>query len=284
MKHYITALCFLACLGLQSCGETGLRYTDAGAAIVLGDSSTIVTETDSYYLKDNIPDIELATSTAPPQVETPAQDSSTTADTTTAQTATPAPTSTINNEDFKGFTIDIGNATFILTGIEARELRKQDPIKDAGVSYLLVNGEITKANLVVTDSKDVTIQQRYQSRLMIQSSGERLELESLGYYTDGWKKVSGDVSGTTTVFKLNNLDAPAYITVNNAKIQSATEAALRKKKAGPKTRQQWMTTIKNIKSTQDKACTIIVKNVQWKISGIDAKGQKFTKNLRLDIP
>lgn len=277
MKHYITALCFLACLGLQSCGETGLRYTDAGAAIVLGDSGTIVTETDSFYLSDNIPDIELATSAAPSQPETPPPDSTVTSDTAT----TPTPSKT---EELKGFTVDIGNATFILTGIEAKELKKQDPVKDAGVSYLLVSGDITKSSLVVTGSKEVTVQQRYQSRLTIQSSGEHLELGSLGYYTDDWTKISGDGNGATTIFKLSHLDDPSYITVNHAKIRSATEQALRKKRAGPKTRQQWLTAIKNIQSSRDKACTIIVKNVQWKISGTDAKGQKFIKSLRLDIP
>ena len=278
MKHYITALYFLACLGLQSCGETGLRYTDAGAAIVLGDSGTIVTETDSYYLTDNIPDIELATSTTPPQPETPPPpDSTATSDTAAARVPS-------NTEELKGFTVDIGNATFILTGIEARELKKQDPVKDAGVSYLLVSGDIAKSSLVVTGSKEVTVQQRYQSRLTIQSSGEHLELESLGYYTDDWTKIAGNGNGATTIFKLSHLGDPSYVSVNHAKIQSATEQALKKKRAGPKTRQQWLTAIKNIKSTQDKACKIIVKNVQWKISGTDAKGQKFTKSLRLDIP
>lgn len=279
-KHCITVIVFLVYVGLQSCGETRLRYADADAAIILGDPATIVTETDSQYLKDDIPDIELAVSTTPPQPEMSPSDTATAADTTLA-TASPVSS---NTEDLKGFTIDIGNATFILTGIEARELKKQDPVKDAGVSYLLVSGDITKARLAITGSKDVTVQQRYQSRLAITASDERLELETLGYYTDSWKQISGSTSGSTIVFKFNDLDNPSYTSVNRAKIQSAAEQALRKKRMNSKTRQQWQGIIKKIQSDKDKSCAVIVKNIQWKISGTDAKGQEFTKSLRLDIP
>ncbi len=278
---YCNAILFLAvCLGIVSCGQAGLTQFAAEGAIVLGDSATIVTETDTQYLKDNIPDIELAGPATPapeipPVADTP--QSSNTEDTLTP----PAP---VKTAEIGGFTIDIGNATIVLTGIEAKELKKQDPVKDPGVSYLLSKGDISTEQLIVTGAKDVKVLQRYQSRLYLETSLGNLELESLGYYTDDWQSISGNTNGSATAFKLTHLDNPEFVSVNNARIRLATENALKKTRVSSQTKQQWLKAVGNIKSTRDKACDVKVKNIQWKVSGVDSRGQKFNKNVRLDIP
>ena len=74
---YILAL---GAIGFTSCTES--RNTSSGAPIVLGDPSTIVTETDSQYLRDMVMDYEPVK-----KVSVAAADSTTTAFTDTAKPA-----------------------------------------------------------------------------------------------------------------------------------------------------------------------------------------------------
>src|SRR5690606_27527567 len=56
VKHYILSGCMAAAILFNSCTIT--EPAKRRGAIVMGDSSTIVTETDAKYLRDVVPDVK----------------------------------------------------------------------------------------------------------------------------------------------------------------------------------------------------------------------------------
>ena len=115
-----TAPLFSLIFLLASCADSG---NEERPPIVLGDSSTIVTETDSAYMSDFVSDIQLqqipedtVSSTAASDT---ARDSATSATEPDNSKQTPAP-----NE--KGLSIPFGEVTLFIPGIEVKSYRQQD--------------------------------------------------------------------------------------------------------------------------------------------------------------
>lgn len=261
---------FLCC----SCGQNHVNNA-AGGAIILGDSSTIVTETDSQFLKDNIPDIEVGDNTAD------TINKLTQADTTPVKpidTPVTKPTATIN-----GYNIDIGDATIIFTGITPKESKKQNTQQSNDLSYTLSSGNISNAKIVVSGAKNVAIQQRYQSGLDVKLSSGTIGLDKLGYYTSGWQKLSGKSENGNPTFTIQGLAESQYASVTNAKIKNATEQALKAKRKSSKDIQKLLREVANMRSANDNPGNITIKNVQWSITGTDSKGKVFRKNVRIDL-
>lgn len=266
-------LSIFSCL-LLSCGQRTFQKSDK--PITLGDSATIVTETDSQYLKDNIPELQLAIAADEEKQE----------DKTTDKDTAPKPAETAppKSAEIKGFPIDIGQNEIVFTGIDAKEFRKQDPVHSNGISYAVTSGDIRSAKIVITgNAKNVTVQQRYQSALEISTSLGKLELEKLGYYTSSWGKLNGRSENGNAVFAITGLNAPGFVAVSKTKIRNATEQTLRAKRTSSATTRKWLSAIRNVSSSNDKACNKIIKNVQWIIEGTDAIGKNFRKTVRMDL-
>lgn len=244
--------------------------------IILGDSSTIVTEKDSQYLRDMVMDIQPVT--VPQKEETaPAKD------TATKKQAVKDTVSAVKQEAaVPGFTIDFGDAKVVLAGLDAGQPKRQDPQRENDLSYSLRSGEPGKGKLVFYNAKNVTVKQRYQSRLLLKSPLGTVDLRDLGLYTSGWNTVPAAAKGNTQSFDLNALLRPSFSQVNNNKVKNAADRELRKRRAGSKTIQSWLKEIRGIRGANDKPCEIELDNVQFQISGTDAKGKPFRKNIRID--
>lgn len=244
-------------------------------AIQLGDSSTIVTETDSQYLRDDVLDIEVRkhADTVVAVKETPKP---VVADTpVAAPKPKPQPTEA-------GHSIAFNDTKIVLTGLQLKEGRRQNPERDNGLTYSLGSGNLSAARLMVYGAKNVTVKQRYQSQLMLKSSLGKVDLRDLGLYTSGWNTVPAANSGGAQAFSLNSLNNITYAKVTNDKIKRATDRELRQRRTNSRTIQNWMKEIRRVRSAQDKPCDIILDNVQWQISGTDAKGKSFQKTIRVD--
>jgi len=273
LKTNLTCIAALLLLGAASCGSgpEGNR-----GPIVLGDSATIVTETDSQYLKDDIMDMEpapqpAAEKAAPPVTEQkprPAKDTLAAAKQTRQEA---------------GHTINFGTAKLVLAGWSARDARRQNAARDNSLSYTLSSGNAGAGKLVFYGVKTVTVKQRYQSRVMLSSSLGTVDLRDLGLYTSGWTTLKGAASDDAQSFGLSSLNNISYAQVNNSKIRNAADRELRKRRTGSRTIQSWMKEIRKVRNANDKPCNIVLDNVQWQISGTDANGKAFQKNIRVDI-
>jgi hypothetical protein len=275
LKTSYTYLASVILLAATSCGDSS-EGSNKGP-IILGDSATIVTETDSQYLKDEVMDIEprrvyqadTSVSVTRPKepVAQPARD--------TAVAAKP-------QQVEAGQSIDFGGAKVVLAGLKLREPRKQNTVQEDGLSYTLNSGDLGTSRLLVYGAKNITIRQRYQSKLVLKSSLGTVDLRDLGLYTSGWNNITGSATGNAQSFGLNSLSRIAYAQVNNNKIKNAADRELRKRRTNSRTIQNWMKEIRRVRSGNDKPCEIILDNVQWQISGTDEKGKPFRKTIRVD--
>lgn len=268
-----TVYLYAAAAGLllsASCGDRA--GNNNRGPIRLGDSATIVTEHDSQYLKDEVMDMEpnraarpdTASGASVPPPPPPAKD--------TVAAVQPRP-----EPEAKGEGIEFNGTRLVFSGLKLKDARRQDAAREDGLSYTLEGGDPATARLLVSGAKNVTVKQRYQSRLVLKSSLGTVDLRDLGLYTSGWNTVKGAQS-----FSLNSLDKLAYSQVNNNKIKTAADRELRKRRTSSRVIQNWMKEIRKVRDAGDQPCDIILDNVQWQVSGTDAKGKTFHKTIRLD--
>lgn len=189
---------------------------------------------------------------------------------------------TAKEQTVSGYTINFGDAKIVMAGLQAKDARRQNAEKEDGLTYSLRSGNIGSSKLYIYGVKNATIKQRYQSRLMLKSSLGSVDLRDLGLYTSGWNTVPAAQSGTTATINLNSLNNISYTQVNNNKIKNAADRELRKRRTNSRTIQNWMKEIKRVRGANDEPCDIILDNVQWQISGTDAKGKAFHKTIRVD--
>lgn len=259
-----------------SCSEIGGNRQRG--PIILGDSSAIVTETDSQYLRDDVLDIGSRAiaekkDEAEPAVQPKPDTLASLKDTVDAK----------KPSQEKGFSINFGTVQMVLAGLDAKEIKKQDPVKQDGVAYMLTSSDITKGKVVIYGAKEVTVKQRYQSRLQLRSALGMVDLRNLGIYTSDWDAVTASGNTAKRSFSLSNLDQPSFKQVNTNAITNATDKELRKRKTNNRTIQSWLKEVKKVRRAGDKPSEIILDNVQWQISGKDANGKPFQKTVRIDV-
>ncbi|KAA5534572.1 hypothetical protein F0919_08090 [Taibaiella lutea] len=273
MKQYILYISAISIL-LASCG--GEKSTSKGGAIILGDSSTIVTEKDSQYLKDDILDFE------PNNVVSTQSSKADTVVKAAAPVEKPQePVQQPSKATAAGYSINFGNVKIVFEGIAANDATRQNAEKQDGLSYVIKSGSLAGAKIHVYGAKNATIRQRYQSRLMLNSKSGSVDLRNLGLYTTGWKNVNASKTGAEYVFALTDLNNISFSNVNNAKIKNATDKELRNRRTSKKTIQSWMKEISKTNSANDNPCDIILDNLQLQISGTGADGKSFRKNIRM---
>lgn len=256
---------------LAACG--GRVLNNSSAPIILGDSSTIVTETDSQYLQDAIPDLEVR--------EQPVAPAAVVADTTVAppvaDTAIPKPAVKI-----EGFNISLGDAAIVIQGPGLKENKKQDN-RQNDLSYVLSSGSIGSAKLVFMGVKNVEVQQRYLSSAGLKSGLGTLDLKALGQYTSGWEKLAVKTEGDNKVSVAQGLNNPKFQNIGNAKIKNAADQALRAQKISKKDTQKWQKEISRMRSMNDKPGTVSLDAVEWTVTGTDTKGKSFKKTIRVAL-
>lgn len=250
-----------------SCNNQKITNNNSNKPIILGDSSTIVTEHDAKYLQDfDFGDaVPMAAPSLQSEVVTPATDTVIEA------------TNTVSVAD--GQNIAFGSVKMMFVGLNLKEIRKQNPEKEDGLTYTLLSGQMNKNKLSISGVKQVRVRQRYQTRLSLSSDLGLVDLRDLGMYTSEWS----NLPYKNGVIEMTGLDKVDFTQVNNAKIKSALDKELRKRKTNSKVLQSWMNEVKSVRNANDKPCDVILDNVQWQISGTDIKGVNFHKNIRLEL-
>jgi hypothetical protein len=275
VKHLSLYTFIAALLALSSCSENGGgKYR---GPIRLGDSSMIVTETDSQYLKDDVMDV------APVPVASRVEAAAETEPVTSVAEPAPAQEPVAVSEpaskpDAGGFAINFGKVKLTLAGAKLKDGRKQQPEKDNGLTYVGEADDMARARIQVQGAKEVKIRQRYQSRVEVRTDMGTLDLRNMGLYTSSWSDLKG-----TNSYALNTLSRPEYKDVNQQKIRAAAEKELKRRKTSSRNTQTWLNSIKGMRNADDKPGVVVLDNVQWQISGTDAAGNNFHKNIRVDL-
>lgn len=267
----IVSILFLSCGGNQ-------KHTNG--PIVLGDSSTIVTETDPKYLSDFVDDIQLqkpVIDTTPaikeelPQPEVAKTETEPVPDKT--QVAQEQP-STKN-----GLNVPFKEVTVFIPNIETRSYRNQNLEKANGASYQLTGGKLNGNQLQVSGATITRVSQRYITKVIAKNELGTLELDALNNTTE-WTPLKGN--GKT--YTITGLNRPIAKKVTPAQIRLAVSRAAKNKRMSRQNIQKWERAVRSVRSLNQKPFTLVIRSVMWKIDGKDAKGKNFQKQLRVDLP
>lgn len=268
-----------ALLTFASCQNIEKQVQGKSGAIVLGDSSTIVTETDTTYLSDLVSDItpkefvqsaaDKPTEKAPEPEDQP----------TTTEKTDPAPAPST-----KGFTINFGEGVkAVMTGITTKEFQQQNPEKDAGVSYALATGDLLNSDMRISGLQNVKIRQRYQSYLVLSSGKDQLSLQNMGGNLSDWQDMALKNTSGEAVLDMSGLSHLKFKSFSNNTLESAVRRAARSERLSRSQLNDWLKKIRKTRSADDEPCVLKLDNVQWQISGKTSQGRAFFKTIRMDI-
>lgn len=252
--------------------------------IILGDSSTIVTETDPVYLQDMVRDLrpvtdeDLAGMTPPP-----AQPATAPADTAKPVAAKPEEKPAAAQQPAgNGLTIGFKEATIFIPNIVTRSYNKQDLQKARGATYELTSGNLAGNQLRISNGTAQKITQRYQTIIALQDGNVKLPLESLGTYSSAWTALKGSNNAfTITGLEAGKLD---YSNLKPAAVRNAVQQATRKARMSRKETADWLDLAKNVRTASKAPAVILLQSVSWRIEGKDAAGKTFNKEVRIDMP
>lgn len=255
-----------------SCSDDGTSGTKG--PIILGDSSTIVTESDPQYLQDFVADIKMVKQSAPPVSEPGVA-----APADSAAPATAAPASVAPAES--GLTVAFKEATIFIPGIETKTYTTQDLTNAPGASYEITDGQLQGNELRIVSGDVDKISQRYQTIVIAKNELGILVLESLSEL-DEWRPVKGKGN----VYPVSGLGKKEleYKSASKATIRNAVTKAARSAHLSRATQNKWVNSVKNVKAVNQKPLSVALRSVMWKIEGKAANGRRFQKQLRIDIP
>jgi hypothetical protein len=285
---YIVSVTGLA-LMLSSCNN-GQQSTTG--PIVLGDSATIVTESDQQQLKDLVTDLQPVIPPAENKDQDP-QTEQTAADTPNTTSGKPAPANQTATPPAKqqpaaapapssgpGLRAEFGEVTVQVSGLNVTQAGKKDLKRASGAVYTLNSGKINGSTLQVSGTV-TRVSQRYQTIVILKSNMGELPLEALSV-TTGWKQVKGGSNS----FPVTGLDARnlEYYDADASDIRNAVQRIAKKRRMNHKKAQALLNSVRNVRSANQKPLTVELRSVMWKIDGKDAQGRTYSKQIRIDIP
>jgi hypothetical protein len=259
---------------MLSC-NSGDQFKSRGP-IVLGDSSMIVTETDSQYLGDIISDYAPVLAAATPAPTPVAQSAPNPVDTQAAET----PPLATNNAETEGLTVDFDEISVFIPDIQTKTF-SNSKINKKAAAYMLTEGTLAGNKLQFSGSGKVTrVTQRYETVLAINGKSGQLILEGLARTTN-WNTLklnNGEVL-------LTNLDAKnlQYLKVTQARIRTEVTKTVKAKKLGRQDQQDYLNAVSKVRSANQKPMSVVLRYVIWQITGTDQNGKSFTKELRIDL-
>ncbi len=278
MRIYKLTAAVFAMFLLQSCSEDN---PNAGKPIVLGDPSTIVTETDSTYLQDFVADPQPAPrAEQPAAIDTPEQKVN-----AAQQPEEPKEQKKEEAEEKapqgKGLNMAFKETTIFIPNIVTRTYKQQDLQKANGATYELSSGNLSGNQIKVSKGTVSKISQRYQTVIIAKNELGTLALESLSKTSD-WQNLKGS-NGNYTISGLDERRLE-YIKASPNAIKNAVSRAARNGRMNKKTEQKWVNSIRNVKAVNQKPLAVELRSVMWKVEGKDAQGKSFQKQIRMDLP
>ena len=248
--------------------------------IKLGDSSTIVTESDSQRLQDLVTDLTpVIPSNIPP--DTAKEETKTDTVQKTSASATAAATPAAPVPSGPGLKAEFKEVTIMIPGLEAKQSGKSNLMNANGAVYTWTSGNIN-GNVVRTTGNVNKVSQRYQSVVLLKGRNGNLPLEELSVTTP-WQQVNGG-NGSYAIKGLGENDLK-FEDADASDIRNAVTKACRQRHLSKKKTDEWMAVLgKNVRSANQKPLVVTLRSVMWKIDGKDQKGKIFSKQIRIDVP
>lgn len=246
--------------------------------IVLGDSVTIITESDPNKLVDQVPDLKPAIEEAVEQMPVKDTTKPVIADQQPQETPaaqTQAPVGNGLNIAFKEVTIFIPNVT-------TRSYGNKNLQNARGASYELQSGELAGNTLRMMNGTVQKVTQRYQTVIVLKDGGDILPLESLGTYSSDWEALRGNGNS----FQISGLAANQLQAnkVSQSSIRNAVQQAGRRARMSRSEIADWEDIARNVRSANQAPATVLLRSVSWRIEGKDSRGRAFNKEVRIDLP
>lgn len=266
MKKYFFYILFL--ISVTSCKEESFK---PGKKMVLGDSSLIVNENDSNYLKNFVDDISETKNEDADIVKMMVQVDS-------MKTKQNLDNNDSLGKDIKGFEIQFADFKIIFDKIETKEYRPQKPLEYNSVSYQVTKGDLAEIHLKIEGLNEVKISERVFTKLKVSKDSKEMHLSSLGRKLSDWF----ELAGKENVFVGVGSNSLLFENVGATKIKLALEEKLKQKNITGKEKDGWMKAIENSKSYQDAPCVLYVATAQFKIVGKTQSGKFIRTLIHLD--
>jgi hypothetical protein len=270
------ALVFNACNNLPSQNH---------GAIVLGDSSTIVTETDPSKLQDLVtdlkPDIKPAENRDSEEVAAKRVAEQKAADTPKkAATVLPAKQQAAAPLAGNGLKADFTSVSVLIPNLNAKLSGNPNLSRTNGAVYSWVSGNINN-NTIKVSGNVTKVSQRYQTVIVLKNSLGELPLDNLSS-TTGWEALKGG-NGT---YRISGLDEKSldFYEANRGEILRAVSKAARRHRMSRRKTQEFENSVRNVRAANQRPLYVILRSVMWKIDGKDANGRTISKQIRVDIP
>lgn len=273
-----TALLLAGAILVQSACTNQANNKNHGP-IVLGDSASIVTETNPENLVDQVQDLRPIVPTDEPVQSASTSGKDTSTATVLAAPVAPAPAPARNSS---GLSIPFKEITIFIPGISTRSYGNANLQQARGASYELQSGNIAGNQMQFSGGKVGKITQRYQTILGLKDGEKTLPLESLGTYSSSWAVLTGN--GTT--YAIAGLE-PAKLeakTASAASIRNAVIVAARKQRLSRKDIDTWEAIARKVRSDNQPPVVTMLRSISWRIDGTDAAGKRFNKEVRMDMP
>lgn len=262
-------------LMIASCQEDKKQ---TGGPIVLGDSSTIVTETDPNYLSNYVDDIRIAAKDTSAPIPEAAESDTANKTVATAETPAPAQQPAAAAPTEKGLNIPFKEVTIFIPDLETRTYRQQDLQRANGATFQWLSGKISGNVLKINGATINKVSQRHITRVTAKTSLGTLTVDGLSH-TSNWTTLKG----TGTSFTILGIDNPEPKQVTPAQIRIAVSNAAKNKRMSRQQIQKWEHEVRNVRSLNQAPFQTEVGAVVWKIEGKDAQGKPFQKQVRIDI-
>ena len=269
---------FLGMAFLFSCKNAP---SNSHGPIVLGDTSTIVTENDPQRLKDLVADLQPVI----PEPENPDSAAAkanaiATVDTAkkTKQPAAVAPAQTL--PDVAGLKAEFKEVTILIPGLNAKQAGRPNLQNANGAVYTFVNGNVNGNTIRVTGNITKVLQ-RYQTIAVLKNDLGTLPIDALSTTTE-WEALKG----SNNQYKITDLDQKSldYPNVGVNAIRSAVMKSARRHRFSRKKVAEWENSIRRVRAVNQKPLYIMLRSVMWKVDGKDANGKIFSKQIRVDMP
>lgn len=280
MKSVLYSVFSISFLFLQtSCGNSS-KPQNRGA-IVFGDSSTIVTESDPRFLSNNVTDIV-------PQKQTLVVDSIQKAETKDIDkaklvVAQPKATEVAKPEAVEGLSAPFEGFEIYISGLEARAGKKVNWQNSNGASFTLESGLLQGKQIALKSGTITKVTQRVQTVVMLKTNnGKLFKLSALSSDQSAWLSLKEN-NGKFIVRGLNNNELKYTKKISANALRNAVQKLARSNRMSRKEEQKLLNSIRAVRSANQAPCSIALQSVIWKISGKDAKGKSVEKELRVDI-
>lgn len=245
--------------------------------IVLGDSSTIVTEKDPQKLRDLVTDYkpEIPSSTENP--DTPAK-AATKTDTVRTKVSTTSASSSLPS--VAGLKAEFSDVSVLIPNVAAKQAGKQNLQHASGAVYTLESGNIN-GNTISVAGNVTKVSQRYQTAVVLKSNIITMIVEPLSL-TTSWEPLKG----AGNHYNITGLDASSLESseARPAAIRAAVVRAAQRRRLSRRKIQELENSIRHVRSVDQKPFSVVLRSVMWKIDGKDDKGRPFSKQIRIDMP